>query len=504
MLKLAPLLLLALLPGCAARLAAPDLGGIYSRAAAKEGPDRNPVVVIPGILGSRLVDDESGALVWGAFGRGGVDASAPGGARLLALPMTPGAALRELTDRVRPDGVLDRTRVDVLGLPFELNAYIHLLATLGAGGYRDQQLAAAGAVDYGDEHFTCFQFAYDWRRDNAENAQRLHAFLLEKKAYVEAERRRRYGAGGPPVKFDLVAHSMGGLVARYYLMFGDADLPESGDTPKPTWAGAALVERAVLVGTPNAGSVKSLRQLVDGARFGWYAYDAAVLGTMPSIYELLPRPRHARVVVSGEGDVREPIDVYDADAWERFGWGLLDPAQSAALARLLPDVPDPAERRRIATDHLRKCLARAEQFAAALDQPAAPPPGLDLHLFAGDAERTPDVVEVDSATGRVRFAAFAPGDGTVTRASAVLDERVGGVWAPALRTPIGWRQLHFLFTDHLGLTRDPGFSDNVLFLLLENSEPLATGADTWPTAPSNAFPTVWTTTPAFAPGIRRR
>lgn len=26
----------------------------------------------------------------------------------------------------------------------------------------------------------------------------------------------------------------------------------------------------------------------------------------------------------------------------------------------------------------------------------------------------------------------------------------------------------FLFTDHLGLTRDPAFTDNVLFLLLED------------------------------------
>jgi hypothetical protein len=26
----------------------------------------------------------------------------------------------------------------------------------------------------------------------------------------------------------------------------------------------------------------------------------------------------------------------------------------------------------------------------------------------------------------------------------------------------------FLFTDHLGLTRDPAFADNVLYLLLED------------------------------------
>ena len=62
---------------------------------------------------------------------------------------------------------------------------------------------------------------------------------------------------------------------------------------------------------------------------------------------------------------------------------------------------------------------------------------------------------------------MAPGDGTVLRTSAVLDERVGGHWQPRLKTPIGWRHVQFLFTDHLGMTADPAFSDNVLYILLE-------------------------------------
>lgn len=31
-----------------------------------------------------------------------------------------------------------------------------------------------GSTDYGDGHFTCFQFDYDWRRDNVEDAKRLN------------------------------------------------------------------------------------------------------------------------------------------------------------------------------------------------------------------------------------------------------------------------------------------------------------------------------------------
>lgn len=36
-----------------------------------------------------------------------------------------------------------------------------------------------------------------------------------------------------------------------------------------------------------------------------------------------------------------------------------------------------------------------------------------------------------------------------------------------LDSPIEWADVHFLFEDHIGLTRDPGFSDNLLFFLFD-------------------------------------
>ncbi|MCA9772277.1 MAG: hypothetical protein KC466_07690, partial [Myxococcales bacterium] len=370
-------------------------------------------------------------------------------------------------DGARPDGALDRLRVEFAGLPIDLNAYYNVLMTLGVGGYRDQQLAEAGAVDYGDDHFTCFQFSYDWRRDNVENARRLHAFLLDRRAYVKAEIERRFGVRDAPVKFDLIAHSMGGLVARYLLRYGDADLPDEGPVPAPTWAGAQLVERAVLIGTPNAGSVKSLFQLVEGATFSSIlpSYSPAVLGTMPAVYQLLPRDRHAPLV-DGAG---APITgLLDPALWERMGWGLAAPDQADVLAELLPGVADPAERRRIALDHLPKSLARARRFQEALDQPSAPPPDTELFLVAGDAIETQAVAAADPTTGHLWDVGRTAGDGTVTRASALLDERPSGPWTGPLVSPIAWSQVTFLFSDHLGLTEDPAFTDNVLFLLLED------------------------------------
>jgi hypothetical protein len=137
------------------------------------------------------------------------------------------------------------------------------------------------------------------------------------------------------------------------------------------------------------------------------------------------------------------------------------------LEWLLPEVSDPAERREIAIDHLKKSLKRGADFQDAIDTPAETPRGLKLNLIAGDAVLTGSALKVDSTTGKFEVSSYAPGDGTVTRASALMDERVGGYWTPTLVSPIKWSSVTFLFTDHLGLTKSQAFSDNVLYVLLE-------------------------------------
>ncbi len=455
-----------LLSACGGPVRLPDLGQIYDKVASHHDETRNAIIVIPGILGSKLVNSQTGEVVWGIFGGDYANPETPEGARSFAVPMRVGVPLAELTDDIVPDGVLDRVRVSVFGLPLELQAYVQILGALGVGGYRDEEFGLSGAIDYGDDHFTCFQFDYDWRRDNVENARRLHEFILEKKAYVESERFRRYGSERE-IKFDIIAHSMGGLLTRYFLRYGARDLPPGASVPPVTWAGSRYVERAILVGTPNAGSVYAVEELVKGIDFSFFLpeYAPAILGTMPSVYQLLPRTRHGAMVDSRTG---EPVrDLLDPRYWERHNWGLASHRQDEVLQRLLPDVDDKAERRRIALDHQRKCLERARQFQAALDVPAKTPEGLDLYLIAGDAVMTNSVLAVDSRHGGLSVDQQAAGDGTVLRSSALMDERIGDEWKPTLKSPSDWRGAMFLFTDHLGLTRDPAFTDNVLYLLLE-------------------------------------
>ena len=439
-----------------------ELRVIYNRTASLQYPDRNPVIVIPGSGGSRLVHHGTGKVVWGEFGGDTAHPAHPEDVRLISLPLRAEAP----PTGVGPDGVLEYIHFKWLGLEVQLKAYFHILATLGAGGYRDEGMAESGAISYGDDHYTCFQFDYDWRDDLPTNAARLHAFIEEKRAQVRAKTRERFGVDRD-IKFDIVSHSMGGLVTRYYLRYGDQPLPEDGSLPTLDWRGAARVGRVILVGTPNAGSFKAVTQLMNGKRNapGLPKYAAAMLGSYPASYQLLPRTRHGAVVHADDFDRR--LDLLDLSVWTELKLGLLHPDQAPVLQAMLPDVEDPEQRRQIAIDFLRRQLARAERFHRALDVPATPPDGTELLLITGDSERTGEVVAIDPRSGEAKVVEFGPGDGSVLRSSALMDERQGGLWQPRLVSPIAWEDVLFIPGRHFMLTKDPQFTNNVLFRLLE-------------------------------------
>lgn len=172
--------LAALITGCATTTPRSDIARLYNEAAKHPGDARNPVIVIPGILGSKLVEPGTGTPIWGAFIYGAADADTPEGARLVALPMAEGVPLADLRDDVVPTEVLDTLKLDVgLIRGVELGAYVDILKTIAAGKHRDQTLARGARIDYAGLHYTCFQFAYDWRRDVAEQASALHQLILD-------------------------------------------------------------------------------------------------------------------------------------------------------------------------------------------------------------------------------------------------------------------------------------------------------------------------------------
>jgi hypothetical protein len=106
-------------------------------------------------------------------------------------------------------------------------------------------------------------------------------------------------------------------------------------------------------------------------------------------------------------------------------------------------------------------------FHRAIDIAMPPkPPGLRLHLFAGDTKKTASRATAARGDRGVRFVEYGPGDDTVLRSSALLDERPRGS-SDRLNTPIDWDSVTFLSSDHAGLVRDPLFLRNVLYRLYE-------------------------------------
>ena len=156
----------------------------------------------------------------------------------------------------------------------------------------------------------------------------------KRKKYAESELEKRYGINRE-VKFDIVAHSMGGLIARYYMMYGGKDLDEIADIEGPSWDGAEHVENVILIGTPNAGSVTVVDDLIHGKDIGPFlpTYQSSIIGSMPSAYQLLPRTRHKHIV-DQNGNV---LDLLDPSVWKENKLGLMNPDQEEVLEILLPN-----------------------------------------------------------------------------------------------------------------------------------------------------------------------
>jgi hypothetical protein len=114
-----------------------------------------------------------------------------------------------------------------------------------------------------------FEFAYDWRRDNRVAARRLQR---EARQWLAAWRR---SSGNAEAKLILIGHSMGGIVARYFLECLDG------------WQDSRAL---VTFGTPFLGSLNALDFLVNGMRKGPAGVVdlSDLIRSLTSVYQLLP------------------------------------------------------------------------------------------------------------------------------------------------------------------------------------------------------------------------
>lgn len=220
------------------------------------------LVVVPGILASRLLHRKRG-LVWGGAATA-TTLLAP--TRRLALD---GDGLSPDPD-VSADGLV-RFPKQIPGL-WKVDAYTALI-----DGLHERFVLDASNL---------IVFAYDWRLSCAANAR-----LLSERIEPVLAARRRYV---PDAKLVFVAHSMGGLVVQYF-----ADV----------LGGASDTKRIITIGTPFRGAAKALGAISGGTPARLPVIRSRVrnlVRTLPSVYELLPR---YRAII--DGDTRRAMSAAD-------------------------------------------------------------------------------------------------------------------------------------------------------------------------------------------------
>jgi pimeloyl-ACP methyl ester carboxylesterase len=228
--------------------------------------DRHPVndlvVVVPGILGSRLA--HKGKEVWGVSGSAVVRGLLTFGHSLTDLALPDGIGDDDPKDHVRATGLMNDLQI-VPGVWSPIQGYSKLMEFLRA----NFELKTQKEVGEG-EGFNLIAFAYDWRLSNRLSAARLKA-TVEPALHAWRER-----SGNGNAKLVFLCHSMGGVVARYYAQ---------------CLGGAESIRAMVTFGTPHLGALKALDQLVHEQRRGWWKFGVdltKLVRSMPSSYQLLP------------------------------------------------------------------------------------------------------------------------------------------------------------------------------------------------------------------------
>jgi Lecithin:cholesterol acyltransferase len=216
---------------------------------------RVPVVIIPGIMGSYLNhDDEGKTEVW---------------PRLKTIIAFPSDTI--LDDLIMNNvGILNNendiisnnifSMVDELGV--KIDFFDGLITKLKSDGYVEGK--------------DLFVFPYDWRLDVVDNV------MGNKYSKVESLKDKidKVLRESKSDKVDIVAHSMGGLLAKYYIKNVDA----------------TKVNRFVDIGTPHLGAPKAAKVLNYGdnmdIKFGMFGLNPLeikkISQNMPSAYNLLP------------------------------------------------------------------------------------------------------------------------------------------------------------------------------------------------------------------------
>ncbi len=421
------------------------------------------MIVIPGILGSELINPKTGETVWPSAFRTSQE----------GLPISPDLAANR--DDLVPGRIIETVRLARV-LP-EVYVYRDLLEALRRyAGYREGDWENPDAAGYQD---TFYVFPYDWRQDNVRNARELVRRIERLKSRLQR----------PDLKFNIVAHSMGGLIARYAAMYGDADLPEGDGPIQPTWLGAAHISKIVMIGVPNEGSADAFATLIEGYSITeglrrrvplLNKLTANDVVRTPSVFQLMPHRGAVRFL--DENLQALQIDLYDIEVWKRYGWSVI--YSSPDFRRSYIGAAGTDGKSEELDAYLAATLRRAQRFQQALDAVADSNSPVVLLAIGGDCEETLSAPLILRDEKRNRWltltrprefrtssgvkiskrqatdAMYAPGDGRVTRTSLL-----GETLFKHRDTQTGFTLSHYAVFGcdlHAQLPRNKSLQDNAL------------------------------------------
>jgi pimeloyl-ACP methyl ester carboxylesterase len=268
-----------------------------------------PILFVPGVLGTTLVDAaHPRRQLWG---------SAAGLIGLRRRPMTVDGPTG-----LEPGDVL--WQFTVVPYVYAVPVYETLARRLERAGYRRASLAAPAHAN------GLYGLAYDWRQDIVTAARAIEAAVQQLRAALGIAR------------VNIVAHSWGCNVVRYFLRYGGADVMSS--SPEAPRSGAASVGTYFALGPLYGGTWRALHEAQHGfdvaPGLGVHARQASATACL---YQLLP---YASKDALGADGTTSEVDLSDVHVWTAKGWG---PFQPHTLARLDPKAVE---------DRLREWLSR--------------------------------------------------------------------------------------------------------------------------------------------------
>ena len=314
------------------------------------------IVFIPGYMGSKLRSRSNNKILWLDFRNLLQDAPNIQDAIENFL-----CDLRYPNADLEPAGIIDQ----VVYIPplFKQEHYARFFEALQKMGY----VLGAGQLQ-ANENPIIYSFAYDWRQDNRISARQLSIAIGKWKE-------KHAGA-----KVWIVAHSNGGIVARWYI-------EKEG--------GKEHIERLFLLGSPWDGSPEAMQVLLEGPEvfllklFNHFNIKTLVRETIlsfPSLYQLIPF--YVPFLKSKNGD---EINPFNDTCW-------------------------------LNTDHQKKLLENAQQFYKELGTELS----VDTLCFFGIKKSTLTgghiSIDKEGNWSRIDWDETDLGDGTVPLHSAVHEQ----------------------------------------------------------------------------------